>query len=71
MQDKVLKATEENPTKNDFEQTCQKYLGTLEIHLTFDQISETSKLRLLKQKTKMAALKYLTKENLKQSKNFN
>ena len=67
----VLKATEENPTKNDFVLTCQKYLKNLEIPLTFDQISEMSKLsfkRLLKQKTKMAALKYLNKEKSKQSK---
>ena len=67
----MQKATEENPTKNDFVLTCQKYLKNLEIPLTFDQISEMSKLsfkRLLKQKTKMAALKYLNKEKSKQSK---
>ena len=70
----VLKATEENPTKNDFVLTCQRYLKALEIDLTFDQISEMSKLsfkRLLKQKTKMAALKYLNKEKSKQSKILN
>ena len=70
----VLKAIEENSSKNDFAETCQKYLKTLEIPLSFEQISEMPKQRfkrLLKQKTKMAALKYLNKEKLKQSKILN
>ena len=35
----VLKTTQENPSKNDFVQTCLKYLKTLDIDLTFEQIS--------------------------------
>ena len=70
----VLKAIEENSSKNHFAKTFQKYLKTLEIPLSFEQISEMPKQRfkrLLKQKTKMAALKYLNKEKLKQSKILN
>ena len=61
----VLKATEENSSKHDFAQTCHEYLKTLEIPLLFDQISKMPKQRfrrLSKQKTKMAALKYLNTE---------
>ena len=70
----VLKTTEENPSKNDFVQTCLKYLKTLDIDLTFEQISKMSKQSfktVLKQKTKITALKYLNKEKATQSKILN
>ena len=70
----VLKTTEENPSKNDFVQTCLKYLKTLDIDLTFEQISKMSKQSfktVLKQKTKISALKYLNKEKATQSKILN
>ena len=34
----VFKATCDHPLKNDFVQTCQKYLKTLNIDLSFEQI---------------------------------
>ena len=40
---KVFKATCENPTKNDFFKCCQKYLDCLDISLTFEEISATSR----------------------------
>ena len=67
----VLKATQENPTKNDFVMTCNKYLKTLEISVSFDEISKLSDSgfkRLLKEKVKNAAFTYLIKEKGKQSK---
>ena len=67
----VLKATQENPTKNDFVMTCNKYLKTLEISVSFDEISKLSDSafkRLLKEKIKNAAFTYLIKEKDKQSK---
>ena len=38
----VLNATIENPTKNDFVNTCLGYLEILEIKLTFQEIKEMS-----------------------------
>ena len=38
MINKVFKATCEHPLRNDFVQTCQKYLKTLNIDLSFEQI---------------------------------
>jgi hypothetical protein len=70
----VLKTTQDNPSKNDFVQTCLKYLKTLDIDLTFEQISIMSKQSfktVLKQKTKISALKYLNKEKAIQSKILN
>ena len=67
----VFKTTCENSTKNDFVKTCQKYLTTLEINLTFDDIQNMSKWKfkkLVKEKTEIAALKYLTTEKNKQTK---
>ena len=40
---KVLKATVENPVKNDFVQTCEKYMRELNINLTFEQFGKLSK----------------------------
>ena len=51
---KVFKATSENPVKNDFVETCKKYLKQLDIKLTFEEISEMSSNRL---KNKSALLK--------------
>ena len=58
----VFEATCENMIKDDFVQTCIKYLETLDIQLSFKEIEEMSAWRfkkLVKQKAKLAALKYL------------
>ena len=68
---KVLKATQEDSTKNDFVQTCEKYLKVLDIRLSFDQIEKMSKpvfKKLLKEKARLAAFNYLIVEKSKQSK---
>ena len=39
----VFKTTCENSIKNDFVKTCEKYLTTLEINLTFSDIQNMSK----------------------------
>ena len=65
----VFKATCDHPLKNDFVQTCQKYLKTLNIHLSFEQIREMSKYsfkKYVKTQTKEAAFKHLIE--LKQNK---
>jgi hypothetical protein len=67
----VLKATSENSVKNDFDFACKKYLRLLDINISFEEIAEMSKWsfkKLLKEKTNMAAFKYLTSEQSKQSK---
>ena len=59
---KVFQATCENMIKDDFVQTCIKYLETLDIQLSFKEIEEMSVWsfkKLVKQKSKVAALKYL------------
>ena len=63
----VLKAIEENSSKNDFTETSHKYLNTLETPLSFEQMSEMPKQNfkmLLKHKTKIGALKYLITDKL-------
>ena len=68
---KVFKATLENPLKNDFVRTCQKYLEKLNIKSSFEEIERMSKLtfkKLVKEKTKKAAFIYLIEEKKKQSK---
>ena len=35
---KVFEATVKNPVKNDFAQTCEKYLDKLGLKLTFEEI---------------------------------
>ena len=68
---KILKATNEDPSKNDFVQTCKKYLKSLDIDLSFEKIGTMSKMswkNLLKEKTRLEAFKYLESEKLKQSK---
>ena len=65
----VLKATRENPEKNDFVLTCEKYLNQLQINLSFEDIKSLSKNgfdRLLKEKSKIASFKYLDGEKMKQ-----
>ena len=67
----VLKATGENPVKNDFVLTCEKYLETLEINLSFEEIAKLSKFKfnkLLKGKIEKAAFTYLKKQQSKQEK---
>ena len=67
----VLNATIENPTKNYFVNTCLGYLEILDIKLTFQEIKEMSEWsfkRLVKNRTKISAFKYLLKEKEKQSK---
>ena len=66
----VLQATKETPSKNDFVETCYKYLKTLNINMTFEEIGQMSKYRfktLVKEKTKEAAFKYLLEEKSKQT----
>ena len=58
----VLKATCDNSVKNDFVFTCKKYLETLKLNLSFDEIEKMSKYtfkKLLKEKTRSAAFEYL------------
>ena len=38
----VLKATMENPTKNDFVKSCEEYLTILDIKLSYREIEEMS-----------------------------
>ena len=67
----VLKVTRENPAKNDFVQTCEKYLKKLDIDMTFEEISEISKYsfnKILKEKVKIVSLNYLNLEKSKQTK---
>ena len=62
---KVLKATLDNPLKNDFVQMCNKYLARLNINLYFEDIVKLSNYRfkkLVKQKTSTAAFSYLINE---------
>ena len=54
----VLKATIEDTSKNDFVQTCKKYINELDINLSFEQIASMSKpafKKLLKEKSRLAA----------------
>ena len=44
----VFKTTCENSIKNDFVKTCEKYLTTLEINLTFSDIQNMSKWKFKK-----------------------
>ena len=70
----VLKATWENPIKNDFVKICTQYLSALEIKMSFEEIeimSEKSFKKLVKAKTEKAAFKYLQDEKQKQTKIIN
>ena len=68
---KILKETSENPTKNDFVYTCKKYLKTLDLDLSFEEIEKMTKFsfkKLLKVKTISAAFAYLEEQKKKQKK---
>ena len=68
---RVFQATCDQPLKNDFVKTCQKYLECLDINMTFDQIKEMSEFRfksIVKQKTVEAAFKYLMDQKNKPGK---
>eukprot|EP00092_Neocalanus_flemingeri_P051013 GFUD01059162.1.p1 GENE.GFUD01059162.1~~GFUD01059162.1.p1 ORF type:complete len:206 (-),score=48.58 GFUD01059162.1:20-637(-) len=67
----VFKAICENPVKNDFVKTCERYLDNLNLKISFEQIGKMSKYKLkkiVKQKTMEAAFKYLIDEQIKQTK---
>ena len=66
----VLMATMNSPIKNDFVQTCQKYLDFLKINLTFDQISKMSKWKmknLVHEKVSQAGFSYLLEKTSTQN----
>ena len=66
---KVFKGTLDNPVKNDFVKTCEKYLDRLGINLTFEEIAQMTKTKLkklVKKKITEAGLKYLIEEKEKQ-----
>ena len=67
----VLKVTSENFVKNDFVFTCKKYLETLNINLTFDEIAKMSKFnfnKILKERMRIVAFSYLENQQSKQEK---
>ena len=67
----VLKATLDNPIKNDFVNTCKEYLENLDISLSFQEIenmSQWSFKNLVKAKTEAAGFKYLLSQKEKQTK---
>ena len=45
---KVFQAALENPTNNDFVETCKKYMNILGLNLTFDKFGELSNWRVKK-----------------------
>ena len=62
----VLKATQENPLKNDFVFTCKKYMKILGIEFSFEEIEKMSKAsfkKVLKEKTRQAAYRYFIGQN--------
>ena len=68
---KDLEATKNNPIKNYFVNTCEKYLSFLKINMSFEQIGSMSSWKikkLVKLKTKESAFQYLLEEKQKQSK---
>lgn len=68
---KVLNATSDNPIKNDFVATCNKYLKKMDIECSFEEIEKMSKYtfkKMLKEKAKVAAFNYLTAQKVKQNK---
>ena len=68
---KVLQATLQNPIKNDFGETCKKYMKSLELNIPIEEFGKLSKWKaktLLRKKTSKAALKYLLEEKEKQIK---
>ena len=71
MINQVLKATINDPIKNDFVQTCKKYMKEMNIHMSFEDFGKLSKWKarkLVKEKVTENAFKYLTEEKNKQKK---
>ena len=69
----VFFTSQEDSTKHDFVQTCEKYLKALDIRFSFDQIGKMSKpafKKLLKEKARLAAFTYLIVDKSKESKLF-
>ena len=69
---KVFEATCNSPLKNDFVQSCKKYLEILDIKMSFEEIAKISKWKLkkiVKEKTRVAAFSYLIKEKNKPGRN--
>ena len=69
---KVLEATMKNPLKNDFVDTCKKYLQILKMDLSFSEIENLSKWslkKIVKVKTEIAAFRYLLEQQKKPRKN--
>ena len=67
----VLKATVENPTKNDFVKICIEYMDVFDIKMSFkdvEKMSTSSFKKLVKEKTRNAAFNFLSKEKEKQTK---
>ena len=68
---KIFKALEDNPMKNDFVNTCKKYLGILKLDMTFEEIEKLSKFKftqILKEKMKYEAFIFLKSQQMKQEK---
>ena len=68
---KIFKAIEENPIKNDFVNTCKKYLDILKIKTNFEGIAKMSKIKLkkiLREKTNYEAFVYLKSQQMVQEK---
>ena len=68
---RIFKAIEENPVKNDFVFTCKKYLETLKMNTTFEQLENLSKFqfkKILKERIQQEALVYLKIQQMKQEK---
>ena len=71
MINQVLQATINDPIKNDFVQTCKKYMKEMNIHMSFEDFGKLSKWKarkLVKEKVTENAFKYLTEEKNKQKK---
>ena len=68
---KILKVTSETSAKNDFVYTRKKYLKTLDLDLSFEEIEKMTKFtfkKLLKAKINSAAFSYLEEQKNKQKK---
>ena len=68
---RILKATEENPIKGDFVSTCKKYLETIKLKITFQDIENMKKIqfrKMLKGKIKDEAFEFLKNQQLNQEK---
>ena len=67
----ILKAIQDEPRKNDFVTTCKKYIETLKMNITFEEIEKMSKFqlrRILVEQIKNEALVYLKNQQSKQEK---